>query len=158
MELIGWAISNWKLVLIGLLLCGWTLTYALLQSVKLELVEKTAVIDSIKREAQEQAERNKQANKEIVDEIPRMVEQAEANAYANYLKKFGRGNAACGIRAVSVLPAGSYPAATGSAERTDAAPEEPVAPEREFVEACAYDAGTVMLWQQWATRNQVRVE
>jgi hypothetical protein len=111
------------------------------------LEEKIAEIQRIASEYEKESTRTV---KEINDAIPRMVAQAEANAYKNYLKKYGN-NAACGIRYNS-LPTDNSAGQTDRSERTD----EPS--QSEFVVACATDAGIIEQWRNWAIANQLPVQ
>ncbi len=142
-------LTNWKeSLLLGAAACL-VLLFVLLKHAWTEVAEKTAVIDSMRREAQAYKDQSEATAKEINDAIPRMVEQAKKNAYANYLKKFGS-NAACGIGAVR-LPTQHGAGEAVSTERTDD-------PTSEFVVACAADAGRLKLWQDWAIANALPVE
>lgn len=96
---------------------------------------------------------NDRINKDISDAIPVMVEQAEKNAYANYLAKYGKGNrnAACGIRAGGVLPRPGGD--DGQADRTESV--DGTFGERLFVESCARDAGRLDAWRRWAVMHEL---
>jgi hypothetical protein len=90
---------------------------------------------------------------EVKSEIPKLLEQAKTNAYQNYLAKYGRGNAACGIRLDGLRPANpvhnSEAGSTGSVDEAFG--------ERLVIEACARDAGRLDLWVKWATENELKV-
>jgi hypothetical protein len=120
---------------------------------KAELGEKTAEIDYMRRVATEYSERSEQTAKEINDGIPKLVEQAKASAVANYKKRYGVGNAACGIRTDSLLT--RHKDGVGEAVSTEVADG---VPQPEFISACASDAAVIEQWQQWARLNQLPVE
>lgn len=107
-------------------------------------------LESYKQQAKVIAEAEKEksdnAIKEARNDYQALVEQTKG-AYANYRKRFPAG---CGVRLPN-MPASSSSAETGSTEGTDAT-------QREFVAACALDAGTVKLWQQWAVANELPIQ
>jgi hypothetical protein len=102
--------------------------------------------------------KSNKALKDINDAIPFMLEQAKTNAYQNYLAKYGRGNAACSVRADGVRPTNPvHNSEAGSA----AQPDELQQPESVSLEStivnCAIDAGYLEQWKRWATLNELPV-
>ena len=142
--------NNWRLILAGLAsllilsLYGWGSHHARRADQAVWNLSEYKRLADVAMKTEK--DNNERANDEIRQAIPRMVEQAEKNAYANYLARFGRGNAACGVGPRSVLPTAGTGGTDDRAERPDAASGEQLAPEREFVEACARDAGRLNLW------------
>ncbi len=144
-------IRHWKHILLGLVMLWAGFLYLHLQTVTAQLELRDAKIAEMQRIADEYQSESTQIAKEIGDAIPRVVEQAEKVAYQNYVKRFGTGNAACGIRVVR-MPAEHSPSEADSAEGTDGLSEQ------EFVAACATDAGVIEQWRKWAIANQLPVE
>lgn len=129
------------------------LTLVLLNRAWTEVAEKTAVIESMHREAQAYKEKSEMTSKEIGDAFTTLVEQAKISAVANYKKRYGTGNAACGIRTDGLLTRHKDGVGeTISTESTDGVPQS------EFISACASDAAVIEQWQQWARLNQLPVE
>lgn len=114
---------------------------------------KIAVIDSMKREADNYRVQSEAIAKEISDAIPRVVEQAKNEAWKNWKARYGTGNAACGIRTDGLLPASHSASQADSTQGTDATSGEQLA-----IEACARDAGRLDGWIKWAELNQLPVE
>ena len=145
-----WIFMNWKLILLGTAITSTAILYGYAMSQKNRADRLEEKIAEIQRIASEYEKESTRTVKEINDAIPRMVAQAEANAYKNYLKKYGN-NAACGIRYNS-LPTDNSAGQTDRSERTD----EPS--QSEFVVACATDAGIIEQWRNWAIANQLPVQ
>ena len=150
MNLVTLILDNWRLILLAMVIASIGTLYGWGSYHRNRANDMEIQLEELKRLAREYEQRSDQIAKEIGDAIPRVVEQAEANAYKNYLAKYGRGNAACGIGAVR-LPTQHGSGEAVSAERTDD-------PSREFVVACATDAGRLKLWQDWAIANDLPVQ
>lgn len=159
-------VSNWKTVLIGTVIASLVAYGAVmnlrLQVAQAELGEKTAVIVSIRQEAQTYRESSQRIAKEISDAHAELLVKTEANAYANAKKRFGT-VARCpasSLGTVGVLPTShDSQGQAGSSAGADALPaEEPLAVGRTFIDACALDAGVVAEWQRWAVANDLPVE
>ena len=143
--------SEWKSCLIGTviaLLAGslWFQTNRL-DAAKKELAE----IQRVANEAQQQTEANLET---IRSKIPVMVEQAQSNAISNYRKRYSNLPATGCVPAVpsGVRPEGGDGQAA-SATVADEPTGESLAPDPEFIKACARDAGRLMLWQDLCKLN-----
>ena len=141
-------LRNWQLVLIALLSVALTLSISHGRQLIAERDAKIAEIQSMQNEAQTYKTNSTQIAKEISDGIPKLLEQAKANAWANYQKKYPA-NAACGIRISGVLPADNGKSEAGSTERVDDVQQQ------EFISTCAADAGYLEKWKQWARLNDL---
>lgn len=159
-----WILSNWKTVLIGTVIASLVAYGAVmnlrLQVAQAELGEKTAVIESMQNAAALYQRQSEQVAKEISDAHREHVLAAERNAFENAKRKF-RTVARCpavGIGTHGVLPTQHGDGqASGAGGTVDATAEEQVAVGRSFVEACATDSSTILLWQRWATLNELKV-
>jgi hypothetical protein len=144
-------LKNWKLVLLGTVISCLVGLLALqttrLDSAKAELAE----IQRVANEAQTQTEANLET---IQRAVPIMVEQAQTNAVRNYMDRH-RSNkpdhVVCPVATGLRIPGGSGQVA--SATVTYEPTGELVAPDPEFIRACARDAGRLQLWQQLCTLN-----
>ena len=147
------ALSNWKWIVIASLAIALLTSIGYGKMVAAERDAKIVEIQSMKDAAQTYKTASMQTAKEINDGIPKLVEQAKASAVANYKKRYGVGNAACGIRADSLLT--RHKDGVGEAVSTEVADG---VPQPEFISACASDASVIEQWQQWARLNQLPVE
>ena len=142
---------NWQAAVIALLGLGLALSLSHGRYLSAKLDAKTAEIDFMAREAQAFNERSKVIARQTNEQHIALVEQAKKTAYTNYLKKYGAGNAACGLTVR--LP--NMPAGAGEASSPEVADG---VSESEFISACALDAGHLQLWQQWAIANDLPVQ
>lgn len=144
--MISLLLTNWKLVLIGLLLASTALFYNLWQGEVKDFAEFKGAIAVLGQEAEKhakkvEAEHNK-VTKEIKDEIPKKIAAARSNAVRNYIASLPVNAGGCTMSTPPNSPKG-----------TDGAGEEPVLACRPgFIEDAAQDAATIGLWQDWARR------
>ncbi len=151
---------NWQAAVIALLGLGLALSLSHGRYLSAKLDAKTAVIDSMKREAESYRARSEIAATEINDAFTTLTDQIKGKdlALLNAKKRFGSCNVAGGITAVR-LP--DVPTGAGEADRTEtthATEPELVAVDRPFIDHCALDAGHLQLWQQWAIANDLPVQ
>jgi hypothetical protein len=123
-----------------------------LNSAKDQLAEIQRVAD----EATQQSEANYET---IRRAVPAMVEIAQENAVRNYARRYG---ARKPNPADCPVPAGvqhqSCDSQAPSATVADDACGEPVAPDPEFIQACARDAGRLDLWIATCRNNPLLCE
>jgi hypothetical protein len=150
-------LTYWRLVLIAslgfalmLMTAAWQTATAQKELAESDLRNYRHLAEVAAITAKGQSDR---ALKETRDAIPILLEAAKTNAYKNYLAKYGRGNAACGIRTDGLRPASPvHNSEAGSTSKPDE-----TSGERLVIEACARDAGRLDLWIKWATDNQLKV-
>ena len=150
-------LRNWQLLAIALLTAALTASMLHGRAVTAERDAKIAEIDSMRHAAQQYKTQSEQIAKEISDAHREHVLAAERNAFENAKRKFGT-VARCpavGLGTRGVLPTQHGDGETVSPGGTDVPAEEQVAVGREFINDCAFDASTVLLWQDWARRNQL---
>lgn len=146
--------TYWRESVIGLLLVALMLSMSLGQMWKAQRDERTAVIESMQREAQAYQEKSETIAKETADGFTMLVEQIKTKdtAIKNARSRFASCNTAHGVRADWMQPMPSDTGETDRSARTDATGEKLVV-DRVFIDACGIDAGTVGLWQEWARKN-----
>jgi hypothetical protein len=145
----------WPIPMLGLksnLLAGLAtcllLTLVLLNRAWTEVAEKTAEIATMKTAAETFRAESERIAKEMNDAHEALVEQVKANAWKNYIAKYGMGGAARCPRIGGVLPAEH---GTGQADRADQS--DGPGGEQLVIEACGRDAGRLNAWIEWATLN-----
>jgi hypothetical protein len=143
---VGLLLKNWKLVLLGTALSAALLAVKTLihqrDTVRAELAE----IQRVATEAKEQAEKNLET---IQRAVPVMVAQVKQYAERNYCDRYPDRCVHPKCSPVSVglrLPNSGGQVASPTIAYEPAG--ERLAPDAEFIEACARDAGRLQLWQQ----------
>jgi hypothetical protein len=144
-------LKNWRLVLLGTVIASLA-AFSWLQTSRLKsALEELSLIEVTANAAQAQTEANLET---IQRAVPIMVEQAQTNAVRNYMDRH-RSNkpdhVVCPVATGLRIPGGSGQVA--SATVTYEPTGELVAPDPEFIRACARDAGRLQLWQQLCTLN-----
>lgn len=147
------ALKHWYWIVIACSISALALMSLHSRALRAELDAKIVEIQSMKDAAQTYKTISMQTAKEVNDGIPKLLEQAKATALANYKKRYGTGNAACGIRTDGLLT--GHKDGVGETISTEVADG---VPESEFISACASDAAVIERWQQWARLNQLPVE
>ena len=136
-------LSNWKLVLIGLLIIATGLFYKLWREEVRSFAVFKAQVETLGKAAQVEKERiereHSKITKEIKDAIQKKVAAARTNAVANYIASLPAHSGSCGVSG-----------AANSSGGTDAAGAESIPASGTFIQDCAQDAATVGLWQGWA--------
>jgi len=137
-------LSNWKLVLIGLLIASTALCFKLWREEARAFALFQAQVQVLGEQAKARAKAAEEAHakttKEIKDAIPKQIASARAAAVRNYLASLQQHAGGGGVSAPADRPRG-----------TDAAGEEPLAACRPgFIEDAAQDAAAVGQWQDWA--------
>jgi|LakMenEpi03Aug12_release.lakeMendotaPanAssembly.Ray.scaffolds.fasta_scaffold03608_51 hypothetical protein len=137
-------LSNWKLVLIGLLIIATGLFYKLWREEVRSFAVFKAQVETLGKAAQVEKERiereHSKITKEIKDAIQKKVAAARTNAVANYIASLPVDSGSCGVSGTSNSPDG-----------TNAAGEERMVASTGFIQDCAQDAATIGLWQEWAS-------
>lgn len=138
------AIANWKLILIGLLVATTALCFKLwreevrahaLFKAQVEVLGKAAATEKKRIE-----EAHIKTTKEIKDAIPKQIAAARSHAVRNYIARLPVSSGGSGVSGTA-----------NSAGGINAARQEPVAACRpEFIEDAAQDAATLTAWQDWA--------
>ena len=147
-------LRNWQLVAIALLFAGLMLSITHGRSVSRERDAKIAEIQFLTDTAQIFREASERIAKETNDGIPKLVEQARKTAYANFQKKYGTGNAACGLTGrLPNLPTGTDEA--HSASKPDEASTDPVA---DFAGQCSETTVMLVEFQRWVRLNDLPVQ
>ncbi len=144
----------WKIALLVTVIACLTL-FGTVQSWRLERAQ--AQLSQSKQAAKDAQEQRDATIEKLRESIPVMVEQAAKNALTNFRARYGSGNAACGLRADSVLPAFGGGQDAGPA-RTGEAGGEHLAVDADFIEACARDAGRLNLWIEACRANPMICE
>lgn len=137
-------LTNWKLVLIGLLIATTALCFKLWREEARAFAQFKAQVEVLGKAAAAEKKRIEEAHakttKEIKDAIPKQIAAARSHAVRNY------------IGSLPVSPGGSGVSGTArGASGIDAAGKEPVVACRPgFIEDAAQDAATLTAWQDWA--------
>ncbi len=162
MGIIAALMREWKLTLLAM-----ATALFLAQSMRLQVVtaqRELAIQDlqNYKQAAEAAATTAKAQSDHALKETKREYEiqkaAVEKAAWANAKARFGSCNVAGGIRLDGLLTRDQIrDGETGSAGTADATAEESVAVGRSFIEACATDSSTILLWQRWATLNELKV-
>ena len=151
---------SWKdYCLAGLAACL-VLSLALLNHAWTKVAEKTAVIESMHREAQAYESKSKEIADETSNAFTTLVESIKSKdtALKNARAKFGSCNVAGGITAVGLLRAKDgvgeayVPSSTSESHLS-----ESVAVSPDFINACAADAAFVGAVQQWRVANELPI-
>ncbi len=138
------ALTHWKLILIGLLVASTALCFKLWREEARAFALFKAQVEVLGKAAQAEKKRTEEAHakttKEIKDAIPKQIAAARRHAVRNYVAR------------LPVHPGGDrVPGAADSSAGIDAAGKEPVVACRpEFIEDAAQDAATLTAWQDWA--------
>ena len=144
-------LSNWKLVLIGLLVASTGLFYKLwredVRAFTAFKIQTAALGEAAKLEKARIEADHAKVTKEIKDAIPKQIASARSNAVRNYIASMPN-NSSCS----------NLPSAANSPSGTDAASKEPVVACRTgFIQDCAQDAAAINAWQTWARGQQFPV-
>ena len=168
LSLAKFGLQNWRWVLIAALItaCG-LYRHALLNAEeqiddiqnqrRVEIAVNQAIINQVK-------ERSQTTLKRINDEHKTVVEQAEKNAWRNFIKRYGTGTGFNGCGSIGLR----LPASQSSSDVADS-PKGANDPTGEFVvidrnrarlsiEACARDAGRLKEFQDWVIGNGFPIE
>jgi hypothetical protein len=142
---------NWMLVCVATATLSLA-TFSWLQTSRLKSAQETlAEIQRVATEAQTQTEANLET---IRQAVPLMVDAASKNAVSNYRKRYSNLPA---TGCVPAVPSGVRPEGGDSAPPSAGGPANPsgecVAPDPEFIKACARDAGRLMLWIELCKLN-----
>jgi hypothetical protein len=128
--------------------------HQLQQDVQAERVANQLAIDVVRADSERTLEAINRDHKAI-------LEQTKKNALAAYLAKYGRGNAACGIRAGRLpnMPRADTPQA-GTADSTESSAEGEPAPvlTADFLDRASEAAVMIKECQQFVTFNKFPVE
>jgi hypothetical protein len=151
-------LRNWQLVVIASLSLALTLSIAHGRFVSLERDLKIAEIQRITDRAIEYQSRSDEIVKEVNrDRIALVDEISKKNtAIENAKKRFSTCPPVRNLGAVGMPIIESSDGQTHSSSIPDGTGSELVVT-REFIDACAFDAGTVTLWQHWAVGNSLPV-
>ena len=141
-----WAITNWKLILIGLLSALLALTFKLWRDEARAFAVFEAKVEVLGKQAEAEKKRveadHKRIAKEMSDAWAKNLEAARDGAVRNYAARMRRD---AGGRAV--------PGAAAGAPSPDGAGKEQVAacaPDEQFIRDAAEDAARLTEWQVWA--------
>jgi hypothetical protein len=149
--LLGVLTRNWKTALIATAIAS-CLGLLWFQASRLDAAKKElAQIEATAKAAQQQTEANLET---IRQAVPLMVDAAQTNAVRNYLARHRAtqpNNAGCNV-SVGLRPEGSDGAPASTSEPAHPS-GECVAPDPEFIKACARDAGRLMLWIELCKLN-----
>lgn len=151
MNPVTWIFTNWRLILAGLGLLLILSLYGWGSLMKAQRDEKTAVIESMKREAEQYDERSQKIARQINEHSQALVEQAKKDAYKNYLAKYGR-NAACGLR----LPADH--GQTDSTLNSDGTESAGLPLTQDFLDRASKAAVMIDACQKFVTENELEVK
>lgn len=146
-------LSNWKYVLIGLLVLANILFYRLWQNKVEEFIAFQAQVAAIGKAAEAEARsREAEQNANLVrikETYEKDLIEVRAAALANYLTAH---------RVPRPNPSGSQmPGITFGKPANDGTPQECVPPES-FVQDSADDANKLLEWQDWARLNKIPLE
>lgn len=143
--------SNWRLIMVGLLIAGNVLFFRLWQDTKAEYIRygagvealgKQAVVDKAKVEAD-----HEQNLKDVKNEFEKNLPDVRAGAVAAYLAAH---------RVPDVAGRGAMPGIASRQPSNDGAGKECV-PDEAFIADAADDAAKVAEWQEWARLNRFEV-
>lgn len=168
MSLLGLCIKNWRVtaeaILLSLLILMTTLYRNAESKIddiqtarRVEIAVNQAIIQQVK-------ERSQTTLKRINDEHKTVVEQAEKNAWRNFVRRYGSGTGVNGSAAVGLrIPASPTNSdIANSPKGTHGTAEGIMAFDGGLLEGfavdCARDAGQVKQWQDWATGNGFPIE
>jgi len=135
--------ANWRIVLLAFLIASTALFFKLWREevrafamfkAQVEVLGKAAEADKVRIQAE-----HAKVTKEIQDAIPKKIATARSNAVANYIASLPDNSGSCVLSGV----------ANGSSG-VDATGEESIPASGAFIQDCAQDAATVVLWQSWA--------
>lgn len=142
-------ISNWRYVLIALLIASNALTYKLWQ-------RSVTAFDDYKIAVIAEGERAKQ-EAEAVNKLHQQTLEDVSNAWAIQLPSIRAGAVTAFLNRypLGLRPATNQGCLPGHAD----SPKEPdgTSEEQLFVRDCAEDAGRLGLWQEWARKNMLEV-
>jgi len=168
MSLLTFLLGNWRVTAEAILLLLFISTLTLYRNAESEIdaLKTQYQLENAVREAQAKEAKNKSDStlKRINDEHKAVVEQAEKNAWRNFVKRYGSGTGVNGSSTIGVrLPSDSNISVTpDSAKGADDSAGKPLAIDitriKRFAEACGRDAGQVKQWQDWATGNGFPIE
>ena len=168
MSFLALCIKNWRVTAEAILLLLFISTLTLYRNAESEIdaLKTQYQLENAVREAQAREVKNRSDStiKRIKDEHKTVVEQAEKNAWRNFVKRYGsgtgvNGSSTIGLRLPSDTSSGGTP---DSAKGTHGTAEGIMAFDggllERFAVDCARDAGAVKQWQDWATSNGLPVE
>jgi hypothetical protein len=143
--------SEWKKFLIATVILS-LVAFSWLQTNRLKSAQETlAQIKATAQAAQNQTEKNLET---IRQAVPLMVDAASKNAVSNYRKRYSNLPATGCVLAVpgGVRPEGGDSAPASTSELAHPSGER-MALDPEFIQACARDAGRLMLWIELCKLN-----
>lgn len=145
-------LSNWRYVLIAVLIASNALSYKLWR-------HSITEFDNYKIAVLAEGERAKQ-EAEAINKLHQKTLEDVSNAWAKQLPKIREGAVTAflnryplGLRPTTNQ--GCLPRNADSPQKPDGTSEEPVL---DFIRDCAEDAGKVGAWQEWARLNRLVVE
>lgn len=154
-------LSKLKWIAIALLSFALLLTTLHSRALKAERDAKIAEIQAIKTAAEQYKTESERIAKEISNGHQALLDTLKAKdlAIKNARARFGSCTVVRGVGTVGVLPSDTGVSEAGGAERTDEShQQESLAVGRDFIDACAEDAGVTELWKQWAIANGLEVK
>ena len=155
-------LRNWQLVLIALLslALGASTIHGRLLTAERNLAQNS--LSEYKATQAAMAESEKAMSDKVIEGIRNdfhaQTAAIEKNAFNNAKARFGAcpalsSNFPDRVRSRDQI----YNGEAGGAQGIDATSTEQVAVGRPFIEACASDAGMILLWQNWATHNALPI-
>jgi len=168
MSLLTFLLGNWRVTAEAILLLLFISTLTLYRNAESEIdaLKTQYHLENAVREAQAKEVKNKSDStlKRINDEHKTVVEQAEKNAWRNFVKRYGTGTGFNGCGSIGLR----VPASQSSSDVADS-PKGANDPTGEFVvidrnrarlsiEACARDAGRLKEFQDWVIGNGFPIE
>jgi hypothetical protein len=148
-----WALTNWKLILIGLLSALLALTFKLWRNEAHNFAVFKAEVAVLGKQAEAEKKRieadHKRIAKEMSDAWAKNLEAARDNAVRNYAARMRRD---AGSRAV--------PGTAAGAQAPDGAGKEQVAActDEQFIRDAAEDAARLTEWQLWAGQVGIKTK
>ena len=163
MDMIALCLANWRLLLIGTLAGLVMIQTARLDATKADLRTLEAQQDIARQQTEKAQDQSDHTIDTLRTAIPRMVDQAQINAVANYRARYGLPGRACPDRdaALGLLPAAGDPAAVqaGGAQGADATEPDRVAdPALELARQCGETTALYNAWRRWATDNPLPIK
>lgn len=140
--------TNWRLIVEAFIIVLAAMFFGLWQHSSAKLAQVEAAGEYAEQEKARIERQYERTFKETQDAFAIAIPTIRDNAVAEYRKRYP-----VRVCSTSQVP---VPGAAKGDQGTDGAGKECVAPE--FVKDCAQDAATLGIWQQWAVKNQLRVE
>ena len=168
MSFLPFFFANWKYIGLAILMSMLFLSRIQLQNVEseidairsqraVEIAVNTMLVKQVK-------DRSTQTVQRINNEHKALVEQAEKNAWRNFVKRYGNGTGANGGGSIGVrLPSTSTGASVADSPKgADAASSGIMAFDggllSAFARDCALDAARILEWQSWSQSNHLPIE